>query len=117
MQMTIIFSVDRRYLAMMFNKKTYSLTDKEIIANFPEWYRKSDSYDDLKTQEDLTVDRIDLPQSEEAARLAGDHLYKYLSQGYICLGNYTGKPKPNMSHLGVLTVRRMSGVGFFIDTK
>ncbi len=117
MQMTIIFSENLQYMAMMFNQETDSLTNQEILIKFPEWSRLSEAYGDLQAQSDLAVDRIDLPDNVEAPKLAGEHLYKYLSKGYVCLGNYTGNPKPDMSHLGVLTVQRLPSVGFFINTK
>jgi hypothetical protein len=115
MQMTIIFSASSQRFAMMFNEKTDSLDDLEILSKFPEWVRESDAYTNLKQQLDLSVDRIELPETKNASHLAGDHLYKYLSKGYLCLGNYVGNPKPNMSHLGILSVKRVPKVGFFID--
>lgn len=113
--MTIIFSANSRRLAMMFNKETESLTDEEILLKFPTWCRKSDAYIDLQENTDLAVDRVVLSENDGVSKRAGDHLYKYLSKGYVCLGNYTGKPKPDMSHLGVLVVKRIPKVGFYLD--
>lgn len=116
MQMTIIHSPSLMHMAMMFNIRTNDMTDEDILDNFPNWVRKAESYDELKSQRDLCVNRIELSDDElQAKREGGDFLYSYLSQGYTCLGKFKGKPTPDMSHLGVSTVRRITKVGFYID--
>ncbi|OZT85950.1 hypothetical protein CIK04_04620, partial [Vibrio sp. 03_296] len=34
------------------------------------------------------------------------------SRGYICLGDFTGQPKPDLSQWGVRSVRKLPKVGF-----
>lgn len=100
---------------MLFNRNTLTMDDDKLLADLPKWLRKADAYDVFKQALDLSVDRVQLSaDNREASKQGGDLLFSYLSKGYLCLGNYIGKPKPDMSHHGVLTVLREKGVGFYI---
>ncbi|MEZ8985709.1 hypothetical protein OAI_21595 [Vibrio cyclitrophicus FF160] len=115
MEMTIICSEKIKQIVMMFNLETLSMTDQQILEEFPNFVRTSDAYDNFKMQNDLTVNRTKLPVNEsDAKRIGGDFLYSYLVRGYVCLGNFIGKPTPDMSHQGILTVQRIRRVGFRI---
>lgn len=115
MEMCVISSPDLKQIVMLFNKNTLDMSDDDLLLDLPKWLRKSLSYDVFKQQKNLSVKRVTLNELETVASTqAGDLLYSYLSDGYTCLGNFVGKPKPDMSHYGVHTVKREKGVGFYI---
>ncbi|MEZ9017542.1 hypothetical protein AB6E79_11505 [Vibrio lentus] len=115
MEMCVISSPNLKQIVMLFNKNTLDMNDDDLLVDLPKWLRKSVSYDVFKRQKDLSVKRVTLNGLKTAAAIqAGDLLYSYLSDGYTCLGNFVGNPKPDMSHYGVHTVHRDKGVGFYI---
>ncbi|MCD9496872.1 hypothetical protein [Photobacterium carnosum] len=115
MEMCVIDSPKLKQIVMLFNKSTLTMSDDEVILNLTFWVRKSESYDVFKQDKNLRIKRIFLNKSKAvAAKQAGELLYNYLSDGYTCLGNFIGQPKPNISQFGVLNIKRIKGIGFYI---
>ncbi|GEM77820.1 hypothetical protein [Vibrio superstes] len=114
MEMLIVSSEQQKHLIMLFIRKKASMSDKALLKNLDAYDVKSSAYSAFKMAPDLRVERIHLPFSDEkSAKLqGGDFLYRYLSKGYICLGNYTGQPKPDLTPWGVRSVRMLPKIGF-----
>ncbi|CAM3084736.1 hypothetical protein [Vibrio rarus] len=114
MEMLIVSSEQQKRLIMLFIAKKASMSDKALLNNLNAYEVKSSVYAAFKQAPDLRVERILLPAFDDknAKLLGGDFLYRYLSKGYICLGNYTGKPKPDLTPWGVRSVRMLPKVGF-----
>jgi hypothetical protein len=117
MEMCTICSPELKQIVMLFNLETIGMSDDKLLLNLPKFVRKSEHYDNFKLATDLSVSRVALSIDDKiAAKEAGDLLYSFLANGYTCLGNYIGRPNPDMSHHGILTVLRRKGMGFYIKT-
>ncbi|GAD79056.1 hypothetical protein [Vibrio ezurae] len=114
MEMLIVSSEQQKRLIMLFIRKKASMSDKALLNNLDAHQINSSVYPAFKQAFDLRVERISLPAYDEkvAKHQGGDFLYRYLSKGYICLGNYTGEPKPDLTPWGVRSVRMLPKVGF-----
>ncbi|GAB7220360.1 hypothetical protein [Vibrio comitans] len=114
MEMLIVSSDQQKRLIMLFIRKKVSMSDKALLKNLDAYSVNSSVYPAFKLASDLRVERISLPFADEKTGklLGGDFLYRYLSKGYICLGNYTGQPKPDLTPYGVRSVRMLPKVGF-----
>lgn len=114
MEMLIVSSEQQQRLIMIFSDTTTKVSDKEIIRNLDAYPVNSSAYLAFKAAQDLRVERIFFPSGDDktGSLAGGDFLYRYLSKGYICLGDLVGKPKPDLSPWGVRSVRKLARVGF-----
>jgi hypothetical protein len=114
MEMLIVSSEQKKHCIMLFIRKKAKMSDKVLLKNLDTYQVNSNAYPAFKLASDLRVERISIPFGDDrtGSLEGGDFLYRYLSQGYICLGNYTGQPKPDLTPWGVRSVRMLPGVGF-----
>ncbi|SON49873.1 conserved protein of unknown function [Vibrio tapetis subsp. tapetis] len=113
MEMIIIASEQQKRLIMLFGKTMAKMSDKAVINDLNNHDVKSTEYPRFKTATDLRVERIQIPANPKTAELdCGDFLYRYLSKGYVCLGEHKGQPKPNLEAWGVRSVRKLRNIGF-----
>lgn len=113
MEMIIVSSEQQKRIMMIFSKTTAKMSDKALLSSLDTWAVKSEAYAPFKTARDHRVERIALsPNDNHAKNEGGDFLYTYLKKGYICLGNLTGEPKPDLAPWGVRAVRKLKNVGF-----
>lgn len=114
MEMLIVSSERQKRLIMIFSDKTAKMSDKALLNDLNSHQINSTAYPAFKTATDLRVERIRLidGNDKENALEGGDFLYRYLSKGYMCLGNYVGKPKPDLTPWGVRSVRMQPRIGF-----
>ncbi|EGR0102352.1 hypothetical protein FR278_21445 [Vibrio vulnificus] len=99
---------------MIFTCTASQMSDKALLSDLSSYSVNSSVYPAFKAASDLRVDRIKLPFGDDrrGSLEGGDFLYRYLSRGYICLGDFTGQPKPDLSQWGVRSVRKLPKVGF-----
>jgi hypothetical protein len=114
MEMLIVSSEQQKRLIMLFSRKTAKLSDKALLQDLNSYQVNSSVYPAFKTASDLRVERIRLPVGDDknASLNGGDFLYRYLAKGYICLGDFVGQPKPDLSPWGVRSVRKQPKIGF-----
>ncbi|AXX59592.1 hypothetical protein NB574_11525 [Vibrio vulnificus] len=114
MEMIIVSSEQQKRLIMIFSRTTSQISDKALLNDLSSYSVNSSVYPAFKAASDLRVDRIKLPFGDDrrGSLEGGDFLYRYLSRGYICLGDFTGQPKPDLSQWGVRSVRKLPKVGF-----
>ncbi|PMH46733.1 hypothetical protein BCU68_01475 [Vibrio sp. 10N.286.49.B3] len=113
MEMIIISSEQQKRMMMIFSKTTSNMSDKVLLNNIDDWEVKSQAYPAFKAARDHRVERVTLSENPFLNKdEAGDFLYLYLKKGYICLGNLTGDPKPNLAPWGVRSVRKLKNIGF-----
>ena len=114
MEMLIVSSEQQMRLIMLFSRTTAKMSDKALIKDLDAYKVNSSVYPAFKNAQDLRVERIKLPFGDDktASLEGGDFLYRYLAKGYICLGDYSGQPKPDLSAWGVRSVRKQPRVGF-----
>ncbi|GEM_PF-5764844 len=114
MEMLIVSSERQKRLIMLFSNTTSKMPDKALLKDLDSHKINSSAYASFKVASDLRVERISLPLADNktAALDGGDFLYRYLSKGYICLGDFTGQPKPDLSPWGVRSVRKQPKIGF-----
>ncbi|WP_261817193.1 hypothetical protein [Vibrio gallicus] len=114
MEMLIVSSEQQKRLIMIFSRTTAKMSDKALLQDLNSHPIKSSVYPAFKTARDLRVERIKLPVGDDktASLNGGDFLYRYLAKGYICLGDFTGQPKPDLSPWGVRSVRKLPKIGF-----
>ncbi|MFS2265211.1 hypothetical protein P5V88_22400, partial [Vibrio vulnificus] len=114
MEMIIVSSEQQKRLIMIFSRTTSQMSDKALLNDLSSYSVNSSVYSAFKAASDLRVDRIKLPLGDDrrGSLEGGDFLYRYLSRGYICLGDFTGQPKPDLSQWGVRSVRKLPKVGF-----
>ncbi|EPB3091731.1 hypothetical protein ACRFDB_004493, partial [Vibrio vulnificus] len=114
MEMIIVSSEQQKRLIMIFSRTTSQMSDKALLNDLSSYSVNSSVYPAFKATSDLRVDRIKLPFGDDrrGSLEGGDFLYRYLSRGYICLGDFTGQPKPDLSQWGVRSVRKLPKVGF-----
>lgn len=114
MEMFIVSSERQKRLIMIFSRTTAKMSDKALLNDLDSHKINSSAYPAFKTATDLLVARIRLPQGDDktGALDGGDFLYRYLAKGYICLGDFVGQPKPDLSPWGVRSVRKQPKVGF-----
>ncbi|WP_434999827.1 hypothetical protein ACRZ5S_18330 [Vibrio scophthalmi] len=114
MEMLIVSSEQQMRLVMLFSQTSARMSDKAIIQDLASYPINSTVYPAFRAASDLRIERIRLPLGDDksAALNGGDFLYRYLAKGYICLGDYAGKPKPDLSPWGVRSVRKQPRIGF-----
>ncbi|MCW8345458.1 hypothetical protein MD535_05355 [Vibrio sp. ZSDZ65] len=114
MEMLIVSSEQQKRLIMIFSRTTAKMSDKALLNDLDAHNINSSVYPAFKTARDLRVERIQFITGNDKANSldGGDFLYRYLSKGYICLGNYTGQPKPDLTPWGVRSVRMQPKIGF-----
>lgn len=114
MEMLIVSSERQKRLIMIFSRTTAKMSDKALLNDLDSHKINSSAYPAFKTATDLRVARIRLPLGDDktGALDGGDFLYRYLAKGYICLGDFVGQPKPDLSPWGVRSVRKQPKVGF-----
>ncbi len=114
MEMIIVSSERQKRMIMIFGRMRAKVSDKVLLNNLDSHQVNSTAYPAFKKATDLRVERIQLPFADEKTGSldAGDFLYRYLSKGYICLGDFEGQPKPNLTPWGVRSVRRLPKIGF-----
>ncbi|MCG6305395.1 hypothetical protein K6U21_14575, partial [Vibrio vulnificus] len=114
MEMIIVSSEQQKRLIMIFTRTASQMSDKALLSHLSSYSVNSSVYPAFKAALDLRVERIKLPFGDDrrGSLEGGDFLYRYLSRGYICLGDFTGQPKPDLSQWGVRSVRKLPKVGF-----
>ncbi|EEX92123.1 hypothetical protein VIOR3934_13697 [Vibrio orientalis CIP 102891 = ATCC 33934] len=114
MEMIIVASEQQKRLIMIFSRTTAKQPDKALIKDLDSYKINSSVYPAFKAASDLRVERIRLPFGDDknSALDGGDFLYRYLAKGYICLGDFVGQPKPDLSPWGVRSVRKQPKIGF-----
>ncbi|KII75383.1 hypothetical protein [Vibrio renipiscarius] len=114
MEMLIVSSEQQMRLVMIFSQTSAKKSDKAVIQDLASHSVNSTVYPAFKVASDLRVDRIRLPLGDDksASLNGGDFLYRYLAKGYMCLGDFVGQPKPDLSPWGVRSVRKQPKVGF-----
>jgi hypothetical protein len=114
MEMLIVSSEQQKRMIMIFSETTAKQSDKAIINDLNAYSVKSTAYPSFKTARDLRVERISFPKGDTktGSLEGGDFLYRFLAKGYICLGDFTGQPKPDLSPWGVRSVRKLAKIGF-----
>ncbi|HCZ9282783.1 TPA: hypothetical protein O4H39_004325 [Vibrio alginolyticus] len=114
MEMVIVSSEQQKRLIMIFSRTIAQVSDKALIKDLDSHPVNSSVYPAFKTASDLRVERIRLPFGDDrnGSLEGGDFLYRYLAKGYICLGDFVGQPKPDLSPWGVRSVRKQPKIGF-----
>lgn len=114
MEMLIVSSEQQMRLVMLFSQTTVKMSDKAVIQDLASQPINSSVYPAFRAAQDLRIERIRLPLGDDksASLNGGDFLYRYLAKGYMCLGDFVGKPKPDLSPWGVRSVRKQPKVGF-----
>lgn len=114
MEMIIVSSEQQRRIIMLFSSALAKSTDKNLLQNLDSYPVNSSVYPVFKAANDLRVERIRIPVGDDRTGSldGGDFLYRYLSKGYICLGDFVGQPKPDLSPYGVRSVRKQPKIGF-----
>lgn len=114
MEMLIVSSERQQRLIMLFSRTTVNTPDKVLIKDLDAYAVNSSVYPEFKRATDLRVERIRLSVGDDrkASVDGGDFLYRYLARGYICLGDFAGQPKPDLSGWGVRSVRKLPKIGF-----
>lgn len=114
MEMIIVSSEQQKRLIMIFSRTTAKMPDKALLNDLGSYQVNSTAYPAFKAASDLRVERIKLPFGDDRTGSldGGNFLYRYLSRGYICLGDHVGQPKPDLAQWGVRSVRKLPKVGF-----
>lgn len=114
MEMLIVSSEQQKRLVMLFSRTTANMSDKALLKDLNSYQINSSVYPAFKVAQDLRVERIRLPVGDDknGSLDGGDFLYRYLAKGYICLGDFVGQPKPDLSPWGVRSVRKQPRIGF-----
>lgn len=114
MEMIIVSSERQKRLIMIFARMKAKMSDKALLKNLDAYDINSTAYAAFKKAPDLHVERIHLPFGDDRTGSldGGDFLFRYLSKGYICLGDFEGQPKPDLGPWGVRSVRRQPKIGF-----
>jgi len=114
MEMLIVSSEQQKRLIMLFSRTTAKMSDKALLKDLDSYQVNSSVYPAFKTAPDLRVERIRLPFGDDrnGSLDGGDFLYRYLAKGYVCLGDFVGQPKPDLTPWGVRSVRKQPKIGF-----
>ncbi len=114
MEMIIVSSEQQKRLIMLFSRTISKMPDKALLNDLGTYQVNSTVYPAFKAASDLRVERIKLPFGDDkrSSLEGGDFLYRYLSRGYICLGDFKGQPKPDLTQWGVRSVRKLPKIGF-----
>ncbi|MBA5763211.1 hypothetical protein H2O73_12685 [Vibrio sp. 404] len=114
MEMLIVSSERQKRLIMLFSRTTAKMSDKALLKDLDSYQINSSVYPAFKTAPDLRVERIRLPYGDDrnGSLDGGDFLYRYLAKGYVCLGDFVGQPKPDLTPWGVRSVRKQPKIGF-----
>lgn len=112
--MLIISSEQQKRIVMLFSRTTAKMPDKALLKTLDSYQVNSSVFPQFKMAQDLRVERIRIPVGDDrtGSLEGGDFLYRYLSKGYICLGDFVGQPKPDLTPYGVKSVRKQPKVGF-----
>ncbi|ACH67035.1 conserved hypothetical protein [Aliivibrio fischeri MJ11] len=114
MEMIIVSSERQKRMIMIFSRIKAKMSDKALLNSLDSRQVNSTAYPAFKKAPDLRIERIYLPFGDDKTGSldGGDFLYRYLSKGYICLGDFEGQPKPDLTPWGVRSVRRQPKIGF-----